>query len=73
MKIFIQGLCFSYGSYEVLREINLEVLPGEMLSIIGPNGSGKSTFLRCLARVLTPRQGTVFLDGQEASKITSGI
>lgn len=71
MKLVIKGICFSYGSRRVLDDITFEAADGEVTSIVGPNGSGKSTMLRCAARVLKPQRGTVFLDGREASKISS--
>lgn len=67
----IQDIRFSYGSYSVLKGVTMEVAPGQVLSIVGPNGSGKSTLLRCLARVLKPQGGAVFLDGREAARISS--
>jgi len=62
MLFQIKGVCFSYGSVPVLENVTFGVRSGEMLGIVGPNGSGKSTLLRCLARVLKPRMGTIFLD-----------
>ena len=44
----IEGLRKSFGSLEVLRDINLDVMPGQVVMIIGPSGSGKSTLLRCI-------------------------
>jgi iron complex transport system ATP-binding protein len=67
----IQDIRFSYGSHSVLKGVTMEVAPGQVLSIVGPNGSGKSTLLRCLARVLKPQGGAVFLDGREAARISS--
>jgi len=71
MRLLIQNICFSYGSHSVLKGVSMEVAPGQVLSIVGPNGSGKSTLLRCLARVLKPQGGAVFLDGREAARISS--
>jgi putative ABC transport system ATP-binding protein len=49
----------------ILRDIDLEVTPGEALAIVGASGSGKSTLLALLAGLDTPTSGTVRLDGQD--------
>jgi len=46
--IKIQGLDKRFGDLQVLKDINLTINEGEIVSIIGPSGSGKSTLLRCL-------------------------
>lgn len=71
MKINVKDICFSYASHEVLDRVALEVSAGEILSIVGPNGSGKSTLLKCMARILKPKSGAVFLDGKNAAGIGS--
>jgi len=48
-----------YGERPVLRKIDLELLPGQILLVVGPNGAGKSTLLRILAGLLPPSEGTV--------------
>lgn len=48
-----------FGANKVLKDINLEVKKGDVISIIGPSGSGKSTFLRCLNLLETPTRGTL--------------
>ncbi len=54
----------SYGALEVLKGINLEVAPGEVLSLIGPSGSGKSTLLRCVNHLERIDSGAVTVDGE---------
>lgn len=66
MRLQIRNLRFSYGSTEILRDINMGLNPSEVLGIVGPNGTGKSTLLRCIDRILIP-EGEVLLDGQEIS------
>jgi polar amino acid transport system substrate-binding protein len=63
--ITISHLKKSYGSFEVLRDINIDVHKGEVISIIGPSGTGKSTFLRCLNLLETPTCGSIMIDGQD--------
>ncbi|MHA7262866.1 amino acid ABC transporter ATP-binding protein [Arthrobacter sp. TMN-37] len=53
-----------YGSNHVLRNVSLEVHPGEVVCIIGPSGAGKSTFLRTLNRLEVPDSGEVWVGGQ---------
>jgi len=53
-----------YGKNHVLRGIDLQVKPGEVMCIIGPSGSGKSTLLRCVNRLEAPDAGRVYVDGQ---------
>jgi polar amino acid transport system ATP-binding protein len=53
----------SYGSVEVLRGIDLEVAPGEVVCVVGPSGSGKSTFLRCINHLEKIDAGRLWVDG----------
>ena len=62
--ITISHLKKSFGSFDVLRDINLEVHKGEVISIIGPSGTGKSTFLRCLNQLEQPTDGSILINGQ---------
>jgi len=55
----------SFGSLEVLKDINETVAVGEKVVIIGPSGSGKSTFLRCLNLLEKPTSGKVFVEEHE--------
>ena len=57
--IEVRNLHKSFGSLQVLRGINEEIVQGEVISIIGPSGSGKSTFLRCLNLLEKPTEGQV--------------
>jgi iron complex transport system ATP-binding protein len=62
LRLNINNVCFTYGSLSALENVTFEVRKGETLGIVGPNGSGKSTLLRCMAGVLKPRAGVVFLN-----------
>ncbi len=60
----VKGLNMSFGSLEVLRDINLSVAEGEVVVIIGPSGSGKSTLLRCINFLEKSRLGEIYIDGR---------
>ena len=53
---------FAYREKEVLRDVELKAMEGELLAVIGPNGAGKSTLLKCLVGILRAR-GKAFLNG----------
>ncbi|WNS78946.1 amino acid ABC transporter ATP-binding protein [Domibacillus sp. DTU_2020_1001157_1_SI_ALB_TIR_016] len=63
--ITVKNLKKSYGSNEVLKDINAEIQEREVVCVIGPSGSGKSTFLRCLNRLEDITGGQVIIDGQD--------
>ena len=54
----------SFGRLEVLRGIDLEVAPKEVMCVIGPSGSGKSTFLRCINHLEKIDAGRLYVDGE---------
>ena len=62
--VSIRGLRKSYGSNEVLKGIDLDVRPGEVIAIIGKSGSGKSTLLRCVNGLETFQHGELRVQGQ---------
>ena len=60
-----EGIVAGYGpADEILKGVDLAVLPGEIVAVIGPNGAGKSTLLKVIAGILTPHRGTVHLGGR---------
>jgi general L-amino acid transport system ATP-binding protein len=54
-----------YGSFHVLRNINLIVARGERIVVCGPSGSGKSTLIRCVNRLESHQRGSIVVDGVE--------
>ena len=54
-----------FGSFHVLRDINLEVRRGERIVVCGPSGSGKSTLIRCINRLEEHQKGSIIVDGTE--------
>ncbi|MDD6937360.1 MAG: amino acid ABC transporter ATP-binding protein [Oscillospiraceae bacterium] len=61
----VRHLSKSFGSHEVLRDIDFTVAPGDVTSIIGASGSGKSTLLRCINLLETPTAGEILYHGQD--------
>jgi polar amino acid transport system ATP-binding protein len=62
--ILAEGVHKRFGRQEVLKGINLEVAPGEVLCLLGPSGSGKSTFLRCINHLEKINAGRLSVDGE---------
>ena len=62
-----------YGAYHALRDIDLEVAPGEKLVLCGPSGSGKSTLIRCLNRLESHQSGKIVVDGVELTDDVKSI
>ena len=71
--IEIKGLCKSFGSLEVLKDINLTVEEGEVIAIIGGSGCGKSVSLRCMELLETPDAGQIIIDGMEITAKNADI
>ncbi len=61
--IQVRGLMKSFGSQLVLKSIDLDVYPGEVVCVIGSSGSGKSTLLRCLNLLEEPDAGSILFEG----------
>ncbi|MFC3721972.1 amino acid ABC transporter ATP-binding protein [Neoaquamicrobium sediminum] len=61
--VFAAGIRKSYGHFEVLKGVDLEVPEGNVACIIGPSGSGKSTFLRCINHLEEINGGVLLVDG----------
>lgn len=62
--IRIDGISKSFGEHHVLKDLSLEIFPGETFSIIGPSGSGKSLLLKMLIGLEMPDSGGISIDNQ---------
>jgi putative ABC transport system ATP-binding protein len=67
-SIQLEGLRKTYGQGETavdaLKNVNMQIAPGEVVGLIGPSGSGKSTLLKCLGAVIEPTAGRMTLGGE---------
>lgn len=67
--IAINGLSFSFGSREILKDLNLSINRGENVALVGESGSGKSTLIKIIIGLLKPQKGTVKLGGSNLSEL----
>ncbi len=66
--IDIRKLHKSYGAFEALRGIDLQIAAGEVVVIVGPSGSGKSTLIRCINLLENYQRGDIFVDGARVQR-----
>lgn len=71
--ITVQKLTKRFGMKTILRGLDFHVEPGEFVALLGPNGAGKTTFLRILATLSRPSQGTVSVAGFELPKQAAAV
>ncbi len=73
VAIQITGMNKWYGSFHVLKDINLTVNQGERIVVCGPSGSGKSTLIRCINRLEEHQEGQILVDNVELSNDLKNI
>ncbi len=71
--ISVEELSKSFGQHEVLRKIDFNVEPGEIICIVGSSGSGKSTLLRCINKLETQTSGKIRYHGKEIGAVQKEI
>jgi len=69
VSVQCRGIGLSYGTTEVLQDVNLEIEPGEFFALLGPSGSGKSTLLRLIAGFVRHQRGELLVDGRDLSAL----
>ena len=67
--IRLQDVGFRYGSRQVIRQLNLEIRPGEMIGLVGHSGSGKSTLVNLINRFYDVTEGSIQLDGIDVRRL----
>ena len=69
--ISVRDVSFTYdGDLAVLKNVNLEIAPGETIAIVGPSGGGKTTLCQLIPRFYEVTQGSILIDGQEVRDVT---
>ncbi|GIP44551.1 ABC transporter ATP-binding protein [Paenibacillus sp. J45TS6] len=66
--LLLKGVESGYGESVVLRQVHLDIKPGQVVCLMGRNGVGKSTLLRTLMGILKVRKGSIHWDGKEVTK-----
>jgi multiple sugar transport system ATP-binding protein len=66
-SVSVRGLAQSYGAVKVLHALDLDIAEGEFIVLLGPSGCGKSTLLNCIAGLLEPSEGQVFIKGKNVT------
>ena len=73
-KIFFNNIHFNYqDGREILKNINIEINPGEKVALIGPSGVGKTTFVSLIPRFYDPQSGVIEIDGVDIKTIDIGF
>jgi putative spermidine/putrescine transport system ATP-binding protein len=63
--VSIRSIRKSYGTFEALKQISLDIADGEFITLLGPSGSGKTTLLQVLAGFVSPNSGSILIGGEE--------
>ena len=66
-RVSLRGIRKTFGNFEALKGIDLDIEPVEFFALLGPSGSGKTTTLRVLAGLETPDEGIMTLDGVDVT------
>ncbi|MBB6467499.1 ABC transporter ATP-binding protein [Aminobacter carboxidus] len=66
-SVVVKDVSLSFGAYDVLKQLNLDVPEGEFLVLLGPSGCGKSTLLNCIAGLLDVSDGQIFIKGKNVT------
>jgi len=65
----VSQLAVAYGGIQAVRDLSLEVAPGEMVCLVGANGAGKTTTLKAISGLIAPQAGSVQFDGQALTRL----
>lgn len=71
MKIQFKNICKSFGPKKVLQNLNLEIEEKTSFVLLGGSGTGKSVLIKCLLGIITPDSGTILLDGEDITHLST--
>lgn len=69
LMLEVKSLAFSYGNKPVFKNVSFSLKKGEIMCILGPNGAGKSTLIKCIAGILKPATGSVYIQGKDTASL----
>jgi subfamily B ATP-binding cassette protein MsbA len=69
-RIRFENVTFAYEEEPVLKNISLEVEPGQTVALVGPSGAGKTTLMSLLPRFYDPQEGSIHIDGRDIRSVT---
>lgn len=67
--LVVDDVCKAFGGVQALYRVSLEVDVGERRVMIGPNGAGKTTLFHIISGILSPNSGTVYLFGENVTRL----
>lgn len=70
MSIQIQHVSKSYGTFQALKDVSIDIESGELIALLGPSGSGKTTLLRILAGLEGLDEGAIYFDGENITNVS---
>lgn len=70
IKLQAKEIIFGYDSNPILENVNFEIAPSRLVTIVGPNGSGKSTLIKCIDRIVSPQGGSILIDRKDVTKMS---
>ena len=68
-SVLLRGVTKAYGLKDAVRDVSLEVVGGEYLSILGPSGSGKTTLIRMISGLVAPTRGAILVSGRDVAGV----
>ena len=69
-NIIIENLCFKYNKDNVIKNLSLDIKPGEKVGLVGLSGAGKTTLVNLIMRLYDPASGRILIDGQDIKHVT---